>query len=280
MTETGPGGGTGAEDRVSGLDPVDGFAFESDGSPIAELDVHAADAVADRLEGAAQQAIYERSWRFGHVIVDEAQDLTPMQWRMIARRSHGGAVTIVGDLAQRSIGSPGEWADHLPPELQGFAHQELTINYRAPAEANELAAAVLAELAPGLTPARSIRAVGEAPTASSMAPLDERFGPWLADHRARHPDGRLAVIAERRVLERLRAAGESGGSDDATWLTPWQAKGLEFDVVVIVEPAAIVDEPGGLSLLYVAVTRTTRTLAVVHERPLPPVLAARLQGDG
>lgn len=266
MTETGP---TGSEDRMVGLEPVDGFAFESDGTPIGELDVDAPDSLLDRGETVAEQAVGERSWRFGHVIVDEAQDLTPMQWRMIARRSHGGGITVVGDLAQRSIGPPGEWADHLPVEFQGFAQAELTINYRAPAEINDLASAVLAELAPELTGSKSIRSVGSRPTVDRLADLDGDLSAYVERRSAARPDRRLAVIG----FDLPRPDQPAGG---VVLLDPWQAKGLEFDAVVVVEPARFLDEQHGLSLLYVALTRTTGELAIVHRRGIPPVLAAAL----
>lgn len=263
MTDSGP---SGSEDRIVGLEAVDGFTFESDGTPIAELDVDAPDSLLDRGTPIAEQAIVERSWRFGHVIVDEAQDLTPMQWRMIARRSHGGAITLVGDLAQRSIGDPGEWADHLPDDFQGFTQQELTINYRSPAEIDDLAAAVLAEHAPGLPPPRSIRSVGRPPVVERLPDLEACLVEWLRVHRASRT-GRVAVIGFD--LDPVPI-------DGVAWLDPWQAKGLEYDSVVLVEPAEIIDRPHGLSLLYVAITRTTEALAILHRRPLPAVLSAAL----
>ncbi len=275
MSETGPAPGAdpgAGEDRLVGIEVGDGFPFESDGTPIDELDVDAPDSLADRGATVAEQAALERSWRFGHVIVDEAQDLTPMQWRMIARRSHGGAITMVGDLAQRSIGDPGEWADHLPAELQGFAQQELTINYRSPAEIDRLASTVLAELAPGLTASRSIRSVGEEgqPTVERLVDLADALVPWVVARRAAMATGRMAVIG-------TGLPDDVPEQPDLVWLDPWQAKGLEFDRVVVVEPAAIVDLDHGLSLLYVAITRTTTQLDIVHERPLPAVVTAGIR---
>lgn len=278
MSEMGP---PGSEDRVVGLEAVDGFAFESDGAPIGELDVDAPDSLADRGATIAEQAIAERSWRFGHVIVDEAQDLTPMQWRMIARRSHGGAITMVGDLAQRSIGQPGEWADHLPDDFQGFALQELTINYRSPAEINDLASAVLSELAPGLAASRSIRSVGKVPSVVNLDALEADLGQWVRQHRQARPQGRMAVIGLDLDPAQFAPAQPASAGDGVTaavsCLDPWQAKGLEFDSVVLVEPADLMALEHGLSLLYVALTRTTDDLAIVHRRPLPSILSDNLQ---
>lgn len=277
MTETGPSSppepGVG-EDRLVGLEVADGFSFESDGAPIGELDVDAPDSLLDRGATVAEQAVLERSWRFGHVIVDEAQDLTPMQWRMIARRSHGGSITMVGDLAQRSIGDPGAWAEHLPSELQGFAEQELTINYRSPAEIDGLASGVLARLAPGLTPSHSIRSVGGSgrPQVKHFADLDQDLLAWVTAERASTPGGRMAVVG-------VGLPPDAVDSPDLSWLDPWQAKGLEFDRVVVVEPAAIAELHHGLSLLYVAITRTTTRLDIVHHRPLPDVILAGLGAE-
>ncbi len=266
------GSGSESEDRVVGLEPIEGFSFESDGAPITELDLDAADSLVDRGDTLAEQALGERSWRFGHVIVDEAQDLTPMQWRMIARRSLGGAVTMVGDLAQRSIGEPGTWSHHLPPSLADHAYQELTVNYRSPSEINALASAVLCELAPELSGSTSIRSSGSTPQIVRVDDLATELAAEVESARQGHGSGRLAVIGMDLDLDR-DAADNLGRTK---WLDPWQAKGLEFDTVVLVEPAAFLDHPYGLSLLYVALTRTTDRLFIVHERPLPEVLLSAL----
>lgn len=244
--------------------------LDADGNAIAELTVADADELADAGETLAQIAAAERSWRFGHVIVDEAQDLTPMQWRMIARRARGNSMTIVGDLAQRSIGEPGSWADHLPPTLGDFAYEELTINYRSPAEINELAAVVLADLAPELNPPQSIRSSGHQPQVVALDDLGVSLQHLIADTRAAQPTGRLAVIGAEGI-ERGHSDGSDG--DGVHWLTPWQAKGLEFDSVILVEPSRIVAQPHGLSLLFVGLTRTTDRLLIAHRAPLPSVLA-------
>lgn len=261
------GEGIGPEDRTAGLEPVDGFSFESDGSPIAELDVNDADALADRGASVAELAANRRSWRFGHVIVDEAQDLSPMQWRMLVRRASGNSMTIVGDLAQCSTGNPTSWDDLLPPALADVAYRELTINYRSPAEINTLATAVLRELAPGLSTSEAIRSVDHHPTAVKLDDLDHELVELVTRLRSEDNHGRLAVIG----LDLPHA-----DIDGVRWLTPWQAKGLEFDAVVLVEPARILDERRGLSLLYVAITRSTDRLVVAHRRPLPEVFAGRL----
>ena len=243
-------------------DEITGELIEdSDGFPISELEGH------DYLELAGALSIEERSageraWRFGHVIVDEAQDLTPMQWRMVARRARGHSMTLVGDLAQRSVGQPGEWVDLLPPELGRVARFELTTNYRAPAEVADLSARLLAELAPGLTPPTAIRESGHRPEyrVGAAGTLDAEVVAAIDELAPTLDGGRIAVIGQDLTpVERV----------GVTVLTPAAAKGMEFDAVIVVEPARILREPGGLSLLYVAITRTTDRLVVVHSEPLP-----------
>jgi len=246
--------------------------LDNDGEPIRELTPDSADALLDKGESIAEMATLEKLWRFGHVIVDEAQDLTPMQWRMVARRARRRSMTIVGDLAQRSIGEPGAWRDHLPETIGDFDYRELSVNYRSPAEINDLAAAVLAELAPELTAPQSIRAVGLPPQVVRVDSIGTGLAEVVAWERAENRNGRTAVI----------------GADDAEvtpirgveWFTAREAKGLEFDSVVLVEPARMLDDEHGLSLLYVAVTRTTKKLTIVHERDLPDVLAGVLDVGG
>lgn len=237
--------------------------LDNDGQPITELHLAQVDALADQQAAVAELAARERAWRYGHVIVDEAQDLTPMQWRMLVRRARNRSMTIVGDLAQRTLGPAGRWEDHLPPELGPVAHRELTINYRSPAEVNDLAARILRSLAPELATSNAIRSAGESPRFVEVGSLDGELAAIVAAEADAVADGRVAVIGE--VLPELAGL-------DVHRLSPVEAKGLEFDSVVVVEPAAILERSHGLSDLYVAVTRTTRRLTVVHARPLPDVL--------
>lgn len=274
-----PGFGSGmADDRAAGLEPIDGFSFESDGSPIAELYIEDPDSLVDRGSSVAQLAVGQRSWRFGHVIVDEAQDLTPMQWRMIARRARSLSMTVVGDLAQCSTGEPGSWRDHLPATVKDFAYRELTINYRSPAEINDLAATILAALAPTLEPSRAIRSTGHAPEVREVADLAAGLSGALAEIAETHEGTvrRIAVISVDPGDFDL-VAEDLPDDVNVQWLTPWQAKGLEFDHVVLVEPAAFLAQPRGLSLLYVALTRSTDRLTLIHRQPLPQVLEAGLR---
>jgi DNA helicase IV len=263
----------GAEERTLRAPDSDQVLLDAEGNPVVELDVDRPDEIAQRSATVRQLAVDEQVWRFGHVIVDEAQDLTPMQWRMVVRRSRSGAVTMLGDLAQRSIGEPGTWDDHLPPELSLFFQQNLTTNYRSPAEINELAASVLTELAPDLPPSRAVRRSGHVPRAVEVGSIDTDLASVLADVSE---DGEAGAAGERSRPAVIGFDLPPLDEKVARPLSPWRAKGLEFESVVVVEPARFLEEDNGLSLLYVALTRSTSRLTVVHERPLPEALAASL----
>lgn len=223
---------------------------------------------------------------FGHLLVDEAQGLSPIQWRMLARRCPSQSMTIFGDLGQASgPWAPPSWSDvleHLELKAPATA-TELTINYRTPAEVMDLAERVLAATAPGLDPPRSIRKTGMSPAFVRADPGDliaavERT---VASERAAIAEGRVAVIVSQREAVRLRPrlAGEVGEDLDpldapVAVLTVEEARGLEFDSVVVVEPAQVAAEhPNGLRALYVALTRTTKRAAIVFSEPLPAPLA-------
>ncbi len=242
-----------------------------DDDEFTELRLESVDEIAARGESLAALAARQRAWRFGHVIVDEAQDLTPMQWRMIVRRARSNSMTIVGDLAQRSTGpAGGTWRDRLPPAIDQFAFRELTINYRSPAEVGELAAAILGELAPELAGSAAIRHAGVRPRAVEVGDLASGLAAAVAAERTQLGVGRIGVI----TMDPDSVSEQLGDTVDV--LTPRQSKGLEFDAVIVVEPAEILDAEHGLSLLYVAVTRTTRLLTFVHRRALPVVVARAL----
>jgi DNA helicase IV len=240
---------------------------------------------------------------FGHIVVDEAQDLSPMQLRMLARRSISGSMTVVGDVAQATgPWTPRGWADverHLSPTRRARV-AELSVGYRTPAEVMDVAAGVLAVAAPGVQAPTPVRRSGEAPTAWRAAPgeVASRTAQAAAAELAAVEGGRTAVLVppglEGEVTRALEAAGlepvdprEAAGPGLAAPLVVLPAAeshGLEFDSVVVVEPAAIAAGDGaaegvvaslhvattsGYRALYVALTRPTRRLAVVHERDLP-----------
>lgn len=214
--------------------------------------------------------------RFGHVIVDEAQDLSPLQLRMVARRSATGALTVLGDVAQATgpvlYGSWDELGPHLAVEGRdaGLRVEELRHAYRVPAEIMELALPLLDRIAPDVQPPIAYR-TGGAPPRIVEVPAGELLAAAAAEAAAlAEEDGLLAVIAASSLVGGL-PSGHVFEEGEVAILTPREAKGLEFDHVVVVEPAAIAEEGGeqGLRHLYVALTRPTKTLVVVHARPLP-----------
>jgi DNA helicase IV len=223
---------------------------------------------------------------YAHVLVDEAQDLSAMQWRMLARRCPSGSMTLVGDFGQASRpGAVAGWDDVLAllPDRSPPRHVTLTINYRTPAEIMDVAHRVLAAAAPEVEPTQAVRRTGEEPRFESVGP-DELIEAAASEARAAAlQEGTLAVIAPPELHDALVVAladvGAVADSVDAldaciAVLGPWDAKGLEFDQVVVVEPAALVPaDVSGLRLLYVALTRATRRLVVVHAAPLPEALA-------
>ena len=221
---------------------------------------------------------------YGHIIVDEAQDLSPMQLRMLGRRSLSGSMTIVGDIAHAN------WEEiltHLPTERREPRRAELTIGYRIPAPNMALAARVLELAAPGLQPPRSIREDGDPPRFVRVASQELLAGvvaSIAAEERGAVGNGNVAVICPSSLVGDLAAAMEQAGLefgvaprsglDSQITLVPvGLVKGLEVDASVVVEPAGIVaEEAQGLRALYVALTRSTKRLAIVHAEPLPEVL--------
>jgi DNA helicase IV len=217
----------------------------------------------------------------GHLIVDEAQDLTPMQLRLLARRS-SGAVTILGDIAQSSgpVAYTGwdEVVRFLAPEVPS-AVEELRLAYRVPAEVMELALPLLPLIAPDVAPPIAYRSGDEPPRFVRAEP--DRVVAVAVREAGREAvrEGRTGLIAPAGILDEIEpllphpqtAFDEMSSPIQA--LTPRGAKGLEFDRVVLVEPARIArDGVEGLRALYVALTRATKTLVVVHAEPLPAEL--------
>ena len=217
---------------------------------------------------------------FGHVVVDEAQDLSPMQLRMLARRSLGGSMTIVGDIGQATGPfSPSDWGDVLAhlPNRKPARQVELTVNYRTPSEIMEVAARVLAQAAPHLVPPQSVRSAGFGPAVRRVDGGEDVTEVALAVAASLQEElqGAVAVICPPSLAGPLGAAREDDVSleDEVSIVPVGSVKGLEFDGVVVVEPGLIADEsPQGLRALYVSLTRATKRLTIVHESPLPPVL--------
>lgn len=251
------------------------YPFESDDDiEIRELDLEDVDALGDKRVTVSQLAGENESWRYGHVIVDEAQDLSPMQWRMVMRRVRGRSLTIVGDLAQRSASTVERWEDLLPKELAGAQRQDLTVNYRSPAEIHELAVAVLADYAPGIVASVAIRTSGFAPGFHPVQDVQAELDS-LIDQSLEVVGGLVAVIGAS--VDQLVSAhlGHDGETGRVRFLTPNQAKGLEFDAVILLEPSHIWTSRGGAAQLYIALTRATQRLAIVYTEALPAPLQSR-----
>jgi superfamily I DNA/RNA helicase len=280
---------------------------------------------ADRLAGrheelsnltTAERAAADRTWAFGHIVVDEAQELSEMAWRMLMRRCPSRSMTIAGDIAQASsLSSTSSWERVLAPQLgTRWRLDRLTINYRTPAEIMAVAADVLAEIDDKLEVPTSVRETGTVPWRQQVteAGLAAEVAGAAAAEAVGMTDGNVAVLVpaarlaevSRAVAARQpgRAGGTESGSpnghgpgpaggesaadgadasaadgpdldDQVVVLTVSQAKGLEFDSVLIADPAQILAEsPHGLSDLYIALSRATQRLGVLHPGPLPDML--------
>jgi DNA helicase IV len=207
---------------------------------------------------------------YGHVIVDEAQDLSPMQLLAISRRAVDGSLTMLGDVAQATgpvvYGAWEELEPYLPDDAE-VTIEELRHAYRVPAEIMELALPLLDRIAPELERPLAYRRGGEPPR---LIEVEADALMETALRQASDLDGLLAVIAPR-VLAQATPRGDAFDELSVPVLTAREAKGLEFDSVVVVEPALIVEEGGeaGLRHLYVALTRPTKTLVVVFSQPMP-----------
>ncbi|NNF54751.1 MAG: AAA family ATPase [Acidimicrobiales bacterium] len=223
-------------------------------------------------------AIGDRSFRFGHVIVDEAQDLSAMQWRMVIRRAEPGSVTAVGDLAQRTIGPVEKWSDLLPA-MGPVNEMELSINYRSPAEVLSPAEAVLAKYAPHLKMPRAIRHSGrpfrDIEVKSVHHDLPSLLLSSLGEDRGEDQNLRtLALIwppgtgaaARKKVENAIDATALAESGYELLSVSSAECRGLEFDVVVVIEPSQFASVPGGLAHLFVALTRATQWSIAVSTR--------------
>jgi len=221
--------------------------------------------LAERFEerdgrGLVERATADRDWTYGHVVVDEAQELSEMDWRVLMRRCPARSFTVVGDLAQRrSAAGATSWDSMLEPHVPGrWVYRSLSVNYRTPAEIMAVATALLAEFAPGVRPPESVRACGVQPWSRRVAEreLPAAIQVFVRDEAGR--EGTSVVI---------------GPSDVPGAVAPSETKGLEFDAVLVVEPERILaDGPRGAAELYVALTRATQRLGVLHRDPLPRAL--------
>ncbi|MEU3899529.1 ATP-dependent DNA helicase [Streptomyces sp. NPDC045251] len=249
---------------------------EEDAEVLLAHDIIDAERFAERQEAedhrsAAERAAADRTWAFGHIIVDEAQELSPMAWRLLMRRCPTRSMTLVGDPAQTAeAAGVGSWSKILAPYVEDrWEHTRLGVNYRTPAEIMDVAATVVRAEDPSFEPPSSVRSTGVRPfvraTDDLPAAVAEAVGELTPE------EGRLAVIAPRELhralaarLDGVTAGAEPDLTHTVVLLDPRQSKGLEFDSVLVVEPGRY-----GTSDLYVALTRATQRLGVLHTEPLP-----------
>jgi hypothetical protein len=237
---------------------------------------------------------------YGHIVVDEAQDLSPMELRVLKRRDLTGSMTIVGDMGQATTASSSaSWnsvLEVLDPRREP-TRVDLTVSYRTPEEVLDFAAPTLLAATPGLEPPRPVRRAGFVPIVEVVSPDD--FAATLVNATRREVEavapGRVAVIATGRRVDEIIAILTSNGIDaidpregeskglgaDLVVLAAEGANGLEFDATIVVEPGQIANRgsedptrtsPRGLRTLYVAMTRPTRRLAIVASGALPETL--------
>ncbi|MBX7442868.1 MULTISPECIES: AAA family ATPase [unclassified Arthrobacter] len=238
---------------------------------------------------AAERATSDRTWAFGHIVVDEAQELSPMQWRLLVRRCPLKSFTIVGDIAQTSsVAGANSWQGALAPMFgDRWQLEELTVNYRTPSQIAE--AAVRMANAAGLVVSapKAVREGRWSPIIDEVAPgaVVSRLVEVLPEELEALDGGLLAVIADGDLLPEataaLRAAygrriGTGAGSyeQDIVVISPREAKGLEFDGVVVLEPSMMLNHRHGkVGDLYVAMTRPTQRLRLIAAEPVPEGIA-------
>lgn len=257
---------------------IEGFL---DAETVASLNADSAPVMA-----AAERAGVDRTWTYGHIVVDEAQELSPMQWHVLMRRCPLKSFTAVGDTAQGSSPSAASsWNQAFAPFIDNRLRvEELTVNYRTPRNIVALAERVAAANGLHTTELRTVREGDHEPIIEThedpQRMISAAADAVSAEHQ-RLEDGLVAVIAPESMVTDIRRdlvasfgarVGHGAGSmtQDVVALTAVQAKGLEFDGVVLVEPAEILEEAGGkVGSLYVALTRSTQSLRVLAARDLP-----------
>jgi DNA helicase IV len=281
----------GDSDILDGVD-LDSYALNVRAAALRE---------AARLAPAPTMVLDEAEFvTYGHIVIDEAQDLSPMELRVLKRRDLTGSMTIVGDMGQATtISSSASWntlIEILQPR-RTLTRVDLTVSYRTPEEVLDFAAPTLRAAAPDLEPPRPVRRAGSVPTVEMVEP--DYFNKTLVEATRREcanvAPGRVAVIVTGsrvdEMVELLRGEGldaidprdqdSRGLSADLVVLAAEGANGLEFDATIVVEPAQIASRgsadpkiftPRGLRTLYVAMTRPTRRLAIVACTALPPTL--------
>ena len=226
----------------------------------------------------AEHAISDRTWTYGHIVVDEAQELTAMQWRMIARRNPRRSMTIVGDLDQHQNGAPDNgWNTTLGKLAENMRVSHLTISYRTPKSILENAAEMMRKNGVTVAPIKAVRDIENSYQESEINPqnlattLNDLLTAQLTKLAALYGAGygTIAIIAPETMLaeitETLTATeifAKSLHSEQISVLTAQDAKGLEFDAVILLDPSQIV--ASGSGNLYVAMTRATKEMHVIN----------------
>ncbi|MET0424559.1 MAG: UvrD-helicase domain-containing protein, partial [Actinoplanes sp.] len=253
-----------------GLTPPEITLVAAEPSSWAPSDIPLLDAVADLLgdtetapdttgDAVADRARRQRGWVYGHVVIDEAQELSEMQWQMALRRCPTRSITAVGDIDQAEAAHRHtSWAQAVQATLgERWTAAELTICYRTPREVMELTAPVLARAGSHNTPPRAVRSAGITPWERTVDPAEllDAATDAVRELRARWAGGTVGVVAPVARLAQLQAV-----LDDLPVLSATQAKGLEWDATLVIDPDAISAEPRGWNGLYVALTRCTQEL--------------------
>ncbi|SDW75409.1 DNA helicase IV [Amycolatopsis xylanica] len=243
---------------------LDREELDEDVALVAEHLLYAED-LADRFvevdtRDLVERASADRDWTYRHVVVDEAQELSEMDWRVLMRRCPNRSFTVVGDLAQRrSEAGARSWDAMLRPYVPGrWVYRSLTVNYRTPAEIMAVAGTVLAEFAPDVKAPESVRACGVMPWSRRVT--DAELGAAIEEFNSEEAgrEGTSIVIGPPGIPGVVPAS---------------ETKGLEFDAVLVVDPERILaDGPRGAAELYVALTRATQRLGVLHHGDLPQAL--------
>ncbi|WP_194860415.1 ATP-binding domain-containing protein [Dietzia sp. SYD-A1] len=268
--------GSAVQDIEDDLDPEVLMAYD-----VVDAEALARRHSADSDLTVADRAGADRTWAFGHVIVDEAQELSVMAWRALMRRSPNRWMTLVGDVAQTS--SPAgidSWHDALSPYVDDrWVLCELTVNYRTPETVSAVAGRLLAQIDPRATSPRPVRA-GHRPVAW-LETEARSLGRVVADEVSVVPQDRAVAVLlpdgpeeehAREIADLRRAVAEA--RPDTSVLPLSLAKGLEFDVVVVVDPERVLGRsPQGLQDLYVGATRATQELVLVQPGRFGPLLS-------
>lgn len=238
----------------------------------------------------AERALTDRSWAYGHVVIDEAQELSPMQWRLLVRRCPVKSFTIVGDIAQTSSSSGAmSWRDALTPFMgERWTMEELTVNYRTPMQIAEAAVRMANAAGQIVSAPKAVRDGDWEPIIDRIPAADvvKHVVAMMPEETAAVGGGLVAVITPAALVQEVTAAlrvvygtriGHGAGSleQDIVVIDPHEAKGLEFDGVIIVEPATLLsDAKGRVGDLYVSMTRPTQRLRLVTSQPLPAGIEA------